>query len=221
MDPGGDESVPVGTHKRALRTEMRGVLSGVSIDEHRCWSAGVCDHIAGSPEFDRAGVVAVFGAIPGEVDLTGLVVRALKGGKRVAWPRVSWDTGAMEMVAMDRADWASGGGGVGGRFGLVEPSPEFAGLSMDDLVGARPLVLAPGLAFDREGRRLGRGAGFYDRFLGAMRSVAGRAPGARFARGVVALGVCFGVQLVERVPADANDEAMDAIVTEHGLIICS
>jgi 5-formyltetrahydrofolate cyclo-ligase len=68
------------------------------------------------------------------------------------------------------------------------------------------LLLVPMLAFDRACRRLGYGAGFYDRTLAALRS-----------RGsVTAVGLAFNVQEVERVPAGPDDAPLDAVVTERG-----
>jgi 5-formyltetrahydrofolate cyclo-ligase len=64
------------------------------------------------------------------------------------------------------------------------------------------LVLVPGLAFTRDGHRLGRGGGFYDRLL------AGRANEA------VQIGVCFSVQLVESIPVEAHDIVLDLVVSD-------
>lgn len=65
------------------------------------------------------------------------------------------------------------------------------------------LILVPGLAFSKDRHRLGRGGGFFDRLL------AGRAAGA------FKLGVCFAFQLLEAIPTEPNDTAIDAIVTER------
>lgn len=71
-------------------------------------------------------------------------------------------------------------------------------------------VIVPLLAFDRSGRRLGYGAGFYDRTLALLR---GR-PGAR----VFAAGVAYAAQEAEDIPADDSDEFLDLVVTERGAI---
>ena len=67
------------------------------------------------------------------------------------------------------------------------------------------LILVPGLAFTRDGRRLGRGGGFYDRYLAGL-----SAP-------TVKLGVCFHGQLRETLPEEAHDQRVDAVATERGL----
>ena len=64
------------------------------------------------------------------------------------------------------------------------------------------LVLVPGLAFSRAGHRLGRGGGFYDRFL------SGRA------RNAHKLGICFASQLLDRIPIEEHDAVLDAVITD-------
>ena len=71
------------------------------------------------------------------------------------------------------------------------------------------LLLVPLLAFDRGCRRLGYGAGFYDRTLGALRR----------AGVTLALGLAFSAQEVEQVPAGPGDVPLDAVVTESGVVI--
>ena len=69
-------------------------------------------------------------------------------------------------------------------------------------------LLVPVLAFDRSGRRLGYGGGFYDRTLAALRATRSR----------VAVGVAYAGQEVAQVPSDVFDQRLDAVVTERGLI---
>jgi 5-formyltetrahydrofolate cyclo-ligase len=67
-------------------------------------------------------------------------------------------------------------------------------------------VVVPGVAFDRKGRRLGQGFGYYDRFLGAL------------PEGVTRVGLAFWHQVVPEVPVDAWDVPVHALVTEEGVI---
>lgn len=88
---------------------------------------------------------------------------------------------------------------VKGRFGVTEPSPSSPTVAADELSG----VLVPGLAFDREGRRLGRGQGFYDRTLSGFTGLS--------------VGVAYAIQLIAEVPADALDVPVRAVVTEESV----
>jgi 5-formyltetrahydrofolate cyclo-ligase len=93
---------------------------------------------------------------------------------------------------------------VRGRYGVLEPAAERPARS----IRATGLVLAPGIAFDLRGGRLGRGAGYYDR---ALAPIGKRRDGPRF------VGVAFDLQIVDRVPMQRHDVFMDAVVTESGL----
>ena len=65
------------------------------------------------------------------------------------------------------------------------------------------LVIVPGVAFDMHGFRLGRGGGYYDRYL------------ARFSRNTATIGVCFDIQFVEEIPTEPTDIAVHAVVSDR------
>lgn len=84
-------------------------------------------------------------------------------------------------------------------FGIMEPEgQDFTDYNKVDL------IIVPGIAFDRKKNRMGRGKGYYDRFLKKI-----KAP---------KIGICFEFQLFENIPADENDVMMDYIVSENELI---
>jgi 5-formyltetrahydrofolate cyclo-ligase len=107
----------------------------------------------------------------------------------IAFPRIKED-GMLSFYSASRFEQ--------GAFGVSQPVGGSAAPMAD-------LVIVPGLAFDRHGRRLGRGKGFFDRWLSANPAVK-------------ALGVCFACQIVEAVPVQSHDVHVDAILTEEGLI---
>jgi len=90
-------------------------------------------------------------------------------------------------------------------YGMAQPSADAASVA-DGAVG---VVLTPGVVFDRAGRRLGRGGGYYDRLL------------ARLGPGVVAIGVTAAALVVAELPDDDHDVAVGALVTEDGLVAVS
>lgn len=87
-----------------------------------------------------------------------------------------------------------------GSFGILEPKEDCPVLEQ---TGDRDLCLVPGLAFDREGYRLGYGKGYYDRFLAEHR--------------VSSLGLCYEALVVPRLPREEHDRSIDWVVTEAGL----
>jgi 5-formyltetrahydrofolate cyclo-ligase len=105
----------------------------------------------------------------------------------------------LEFVAV--RDWADL---RAGSFGVPQP---FAGRHPRRLAPADVVVL-PGLAFDRMGRRLGRGHGFYDRTFASAEPTP------------LLIGACYDFQLLDRVPHGSHDRRVDAIVTESRMIWC-
>jgi len=142
-------------------------------------------------------VIAGYSPIRSELDPFPLM-RALRArGARLALPCV---------VGRDRPlafrEWSFGQALVVGKFGILEPTPDAAAVEPD-------VVLVPLAAFDREGHRIGYGAGFYDRTL-AERAAPER---------MIALGLAFATQEVTGVGALPHDVRLDYIATERETIV--
>ena len=179
--------------KAALRRRARALLREITPEQRRVGSAAACARLAAEPFWRKARAVLVFLSMPSEIDTAGLVRAALGNGKLLAVPRCD-SAGFMSAVVVQSLDRLSPG-----TLGILEPSATAPALPPADL----DLVVAPGLAFDAAGRRIGRGAGYYDRFLAT--------PGVR----ALVCGFGFERQVVPRVPVGALDRALDALVTEE------
>jgi len=177
--------------KRALRREILARRDALAPSDRAASSARICDRLLALPEVQRATTAMVFWSFGSEVD-TGPILDRLQGrGLQVALPRIEGD----DIVPVR---FRPGDRLTETAFGAREPA---AGQVLD--APDVDVVVVPGVAFDREGHRLGYGRGFYDRLLrstGALR---------------VAIG--FGLQLVDDVPHGRRDVPMDAIVTEAGV----
>lgn len=152
----------------------------------------VAEHLDGCPVFQAAREVALYAALPFELPTEPIERCAAEQGKALLWPRPRPD-GGLDFVCARREEL------VEGRSGVRLPAAGKAAVPL----GEGALVVAPLLAFDAEGHRLGRGGGAYDRALAR--------PG-----GAAALGVGFAFQQVERAPVEAHDVALGAVVTEGG-----
>lgn len=137
--------------------------------------------------------VLIFDAMPGEVDLAGLITAESDPEQRFAITRTPDEGFALTVhsygCAMERH-----------RFGYKQPVA-VAPTVPDDSIGA---VLVPGLAFARSGVRLGRGKGYYDRLL------------ARFDSSVLLVGITGGY-IVDSLPAESFDVSMTHLATETGV----
>jgi 5-formyltetrahydrofolate cyclo-ligase len=190
-----DVASPIAQDKAALRTRMRSLRAGLEAAQLREWSISIHDRVLALPVVQSAGLIHTFvGALPGEVETRELIEALLRRGTRVACPRVvagKDELAHYEVVALD--DLVQSG------MGLWEPDPSRCNaVSVDEL----DVVLTPGLAFNREGHRLGMGGGYYDRLLANSRATS--------------VGLGFGIQLVEEVPRESHDEGLDWVVTNLG-----
>ncbi|TVS00897.1 MAG: 5-formyltetrahydrofolate cyclo-ligase [Phycisphaerales bacterium] len=190
--------------KARLRAEMKRVLAGIDEPSAAARSRELCDRLLGS-DLLGGGPVMVFAPIPGEVDLGPLAEALVASGRAVCLPRIDWKTKSMAPALVTSID-RERGGLVVRRHDVPEPSTSAPIVE----VGSLSCVLVPGLAFDREGGRLGRGAGFYDRFVQRCREGA-TGPGGT--HGPIAVGVCFDEQLIDRVPTEGHDLMLDAVAT--------
>ena len=180
--------------KRQLRRRIIALRDGLDPEARKASSAAVCRGVAESPEFAQARTVLLFASFGSEVDTSDLLREALRQGKRLVLPRVEPETRRLELRearSLD-ADLAPG------TWGIPEP---VADRCREVALESVDFVLVPGVAFDRELRRLGYGGGYYDRILA---DTAGRA----------AIAVCFAMQIVERVPADQHDMRVPVLITE-------
>ena len=147
-------------------------------------------------EFRRAGSIGLYAALPDELETGSLFREAQSAGKRVALPRTR------PGVRLEFAWCASFEELRPGRYGVPEPPEGSHPAALADL----DLLVVPGVAFDRSGGRLGRGAGYYDRLLSTTR------------RGAFTVGVTSVHLVVDRLPTEAHDEKVRFLATEEGVI---
>jgi 5-formyltetrahydrofolate cyclo-ligase len=172
---------------------MRARLRALAPEEAERAAGEVAERVLALPEVRRAPRVALYAALVGELPSRPLFDALGAARKLRLLPRTRG--AALEFAPAD--DWE---GLVPGGFGVLEPPVGVPAVAL----GPDDVAVVPGLAFDRAGRRLGRGRGYFDRAFGA----AAPAP--------FLLGAAFALQIVERVPSDSRDRRVDAIVTERG-----
>ena len=178
--------------KKELRQRLRKILASIGPEELHTRSAEACRLLEEQPEYQRAEVAMVFFSLSTEVDTTPLILRAWQDRKRVLAPKVSWEQRRMLPIEIrSAADIQEV------RMGIREP---IRGVPFP--VGEIDLVILPGLAFDSVGNRLGRGKGFYDRFLAHKDYHA------------VSCALALEEQFVESVPVGPHDMPIDLLVTD-------
>ncbi|MGL5254993.1 MAG: 5-formyltetrahydrofolate cyclo-ligase [Brevinema sp.] len=173
--------------KQQLRDEAKAYVPSYNSDEIREKFAR-----NGAELLKKYGVCAFFSSIGHEPDLSLLVEKAVFLDKTILYPRVEGDRMVFSPVNKENPL-------VLGAFSILEPqTPPF--------LGEIDLIFIPGLMFGANGSRLGRGKGYYDRFLSHCNALK--------------IGVCFEYNVREAVPEEAHDIRMDGILTENQLIWC-
>jgi 5-formyltetrahydrofolate cyclo-ligase len=187
------------TEKQRLRQAMKTLLRESTPEGAQRAGGRIAELLAADEAWQRASRIVLFSSRPDEVDTSPIWRRAGVDRKPVLLPRMTSE-GSLDFALATAPDRLEAG-----RFGIAEPRPEAPAVRLD----RGDLVLVPGLAFDRQGGRLGRGGGYYDRAFAGRR---------RDAMRPVLIGVGFSFQIVDHVPMTVVDVPIDGIVSERELI---
>ena len=194
--------------RRAVSEDRRQILRESALARRRTlapadaelWSRAIQSKALQLVEYRNARAVALYSPVQNEVDTSVILSDALRSAKRVYFPKLS-SVGGAGFARIASADELTAG-----PFGIFEPTSveSVAAADCNELV-----VFLPGLLFDRQGNRLGRGGGWYDRALHEL--------GAR----AVFVGLAYAFQLVDTLPAESWDQQVHFIITENGHIHCA
>lgn len=185
--------------KRSLREDLKHTLAQITPDQRTNAALKVADQLRALPEYQRATTILAYAALPTELDLDPFIRAALTDSKSIALPRTEPSGTGMHPVLISNLDDDL----ETGRYRIRSPRSTCDRADPHDI----DLVLVPGLGFDESMSRLGRGAGFYDRWIHAHPREDTRL-----------VGVSYDEQLVDRIPTDAHDRAMDLLVTPTRVI---
>ncbi|WP_371370734.1 5-formyltetrahydrofolate cyclo-ligase [Sporomusa aerivorans] len=184
--------------KKDLRKSVLAVRRSMDREQVRAGSDKIADHLCAWPVYQSAKNVMLYLAMPDEPHMDKVISPALSAGKTICVPHIR-DRGIMDAAIIANMDDL-----VVGEYNLLTPNP--ATLKLLD-PGELDLIIVPGVAFDKDGRRLGMGAGFYDRFL-------------LKAQKTELIGAAWAAQIMEKVPTDDHDRLVNFLVTENGIFTC-
>ena len=183
-------------NKSVVRRELREMLAQMTDADRHAKSLAASSLLTAAAEFESAKVIMIFLSTPHEIDTASIALRAWQAGKTVCVPKVSWNQRRMLPVEISSLNTNMTTTGNGVR----EP------------VAGRPipvefidLVIVPGLGFTDKGHRIGRGMGFYDRFLSQAEFI-GRS-----------CGFAFEQQIVADLPVLDHDVPLSMLATDRGI----
>lgn len=187
-----------------IRANMRSRRRSLSPSEQDLSAQALLNNLQTQSWYQTAEAVAAYLSYEGEIDLTLVIQDLVAQGKTLSLPKLDNNKGLMQFC-----DWQPNQPLISNRYGILEPD---IGLE-PDMGRLRPLtdislILAPLVAFDRAGTRIGMGGGYYDRLLGGINSET---------RPLV-VGVAYQFQQLDGITAEQWDAPLDAVVTDKEVI---
>lgn len=184
------EQTEVLTDKHQIREKIRSKKEQISDKDKEIQSAAVFEKIEAMPEFQAANNVLIYWSMPDELPTHSFIIKWSKK-KQILLPVVKGDDMLIKPFSSKEELKL-------GSLGIWEPDVQKEYLHSIDL------VIVPGMAFDKNKSRLGRGKGYYDKYF--------------MNKNVVKIGVCFDFQLLDKVPTAAFDIKMDKVITKSNTI---
>lgn len=199
------ENISIAEQKSFLRKRAKDELKKYFADKALSLQCAktVADYFLKSKEYAEAKVIFAYMAMNDEVDLSFVINKALQDKKKVALPRMAENSGNMDFYFVDSLEDSFSDDN---RYGILEPSGNSKKVEPEK-IPEKSVFLIPGLAFNLEGSRLGRGKGFYDRYLSRIPF-----------KNHIFCGVCTVNVVTKAVPVEENDFRMNYLLTEYGFI---
>jgi 5-formyltetrahydrofolate cyclo-ligase len=189
-------------NKDELRQKFLRIRRSLPTIELKLLSGEVAKNLFSMNEFQKANVIGSYVALKDEVQTESIIRSALKMNKRVIVPLTNTVNHTMIFSEIRDYDLELGSG----RFGILEPKREY--MRQVPLEEA-DLILAPLIAWDERGYRVGYGKGYFDRALSSLKN------------DTLTVGLALESQRVPKIPNDSYDVPLDVIVTENRVIHCS
>ena len=179
--------------KKALRTFIRKKERTLDPVYKAESSEAICRHLLALHEYKRAKVVFAFAGTEKEIDTSLFMNETIAAGKTLILPRCAAEHAIDLCVVRSMDDLEAG------AYGILEPKKSCALVTAADI----DFAVVPCLSFDRKGRRLGQGGGYYDRFLAHA--------------DCCTVGLIRAAFLLDALPAEWNDVPVSAVITEDGV----
>ena len=184
--------------KEEIRKRILSLRDSQTEEEMRSKSELIQKRLFNLPEFKKAKTIMFYVATRSEVRTEQMIKVALKQGERVVVP-IS-DVKNRKLILSELKDFDEL---EPGTFNILEPKKEFIRRVSPEEID---LVITPGIAFDKDGDRIGYGMGFYDNFLSSLK------------KRIPVVGLAYELQMVDDIPVNDKDVTVDKIVTEERII---
>ena len=186
----------ISSKKAAERKRIIEQRKKISPIKKKQWDEQICKNFFELSGFEGYSCILCYRSLPGEVDTVGIADMLIEKGKRLFLPK-TYSDGKMVFYEVGKDTKL-----VCGNMGVYEPMGD-----TEIFEGESALCVVPGLCFDKNGARLGYGAGFYDRYL--------------YGRDLKKTALAYGCFIKPQVLHSQYDVRMDSIITQYGIIDCA
>lgn len=188
--------------RKRAKTALKEYCSDISLMEQT--ASSVVSSVTSSSEYKAASLIMGFMPMNDEVNIIPLLEQALKDGKKVAVPKMELSENDMDFYLVN--DLTSSFT-TDNKYNIKEPS-EINKKLCPEQIPSDAIIFVPGLVFNLEGARLGRGKGYYDKYLSRIPD----------GKNKIICGVCFTICVTKAVPMEENDMRVNYLLNEYGFI---
>ena len=169
--------------------KLKALVKAIPADARTAEALAVTNRLLSHPKVQSAATIALFASLPDEIDTTQMI-ETLAENASVVLPRLDGDN--MDFYPYSPQSMHSG------AMGISEPDGDTP-VAPSDI----DVMILPGLAFTADGLRLGRGKGYYDRYM------------SREGFHAHTIGICHTVQLLDTLPVESHDKSIDEVITSY------
>ena len=183
--------------KKSLRKEIlakRNIMDAIEKEEK---DRKILDEFYESNYYREAKNIFIYISYDSEINTKGIIKKALRDNKKIYVPRTEFKTRLMDAVEITSLNNL-----IESEYGILEPSVEEPHIDPNEI----DLIVVPGVAFDRNGGRMGYGAGFYDRYFKKINE--------DNMKKVIKLALAYDFQILEKIPMNEQDVPVNYIITE-------
>ena len=190
--------------KKILRKEIIEKRNNINLVKREEKDKKIFNKFYETQYYNEAENIFIYISYASEINTKEIINKALKDNKKIYVPRTEFKTRNMDAVRITSLDNL-----VESAYGILEPSTEMPHIDPNEL----DLIVVPGVAFDRNGGRMGYGAGFYDRYFKKINK--------ENISKIVKLALAYEVQMLDKVPMNEQDVPVNYIITENEFICAS
>lgn len=187
--------------KKILRKEILEKRNNIDLVKKEEMDKKILNQFYESKYYKQAEKIFIYISYDSEINTKVIINKALKDNKKIYVPRTEFKTRHMDAVGITSLDNL-----IESKYGILEPSIEELYIDPSEL----DLIVVPGVAFDRNGGRMGYGAGFYDRYFKKINK--------QNINKIVKLALAYELQMLDKVPMNTQDVPVDFIITENEFI---